>query len=199
MGAAYRVVLSHRGFLANLGILTVTFVGLLAWVSGAPIVMQGTSYGLSPLTFGVIFSLGAAGYVLGTAIATRIVMRIGLNRMMGIGTAVLALGGLIMAGVVALGLAHVLWFVCAMTIYLAGLGLALPAAMAGALTPFPDHAGTASSVMGFAQQSGAAASAAVVGLYLGHSAWPVASVVCVTGCLSFVIWLFTRRVRTAVN
>jgi DHA1 family bicyclomycin/chloramphenicol resistance-like MFS transporter len=39
--ALYRSVLVHRGFLANLGILTTTFVGLFAWVSGAPIVMQG--------------------------------------------------------------------------------------------------------------------------------------------------------------
>jgi DHA1 family bicyclomycin/chloramphenicol resistance-like MFS transporter len=84
-----------------------------------------------------------------------------------------------------------------MTIYLAGLGLAFPSAMAGALTPFPDRAGTASSVLGFAQQSGAALSAAGVGLYLGHSAWPVASVVCATGCAALVIWLCTRRVRTA--
>jgi MFS transporter, DHA1 family, multidrug resistance protein len=52
-------------------------------------------------------------------------------------------------------------------------------------------------VMGLVQQSGAAITAAAVGAYLGHSAWPVASVVAVMGCLSFVIWLFTRRVRAA--
>jgi MFS transporter, DHA1 family, multidrug resistance protein len=84
-----------------------------------------------------------------------------------------------------------------MTIYLFGLGLALPATMAGALTPFPDRAGTASSVMGFTQQSGAAITAAAVGLYLGHSAWPVASVVASMGCLAFLIWLSTRRIRVA--
>ncbi len=71
--------------------------------------------------------------------------------------------------------------------------------MAGALTPFPDRAGTASSVMGFAQQTGAAITAAAVGAYLGRSAWPVASVVATMGCLSFVIWLMTRRVRTEIS
>ena len=80
-----RSVLVHRGFLANLGILTTTFVGLFAWVSGAPVVMQGTSYGLTPLVFGVTFALGAGGYMLGTFIASRIVMRIGIDRTMGIG------------------------------------------------------------------------------------------------------------------
>ena len=61
----YRSVLRHRGFLANLGILTTTFVGLFAWVSGAPVVMQGSSYGLSPLLFGVTFAMAAAGYLRG--------------------------------------------------------------------------------------------------------------------------------------
>jgi DHA1 family bicyclomycin/chloramphenicol resistance-like MFS transporter len=193
----YRSVLVHRGFLANLGILTTTFIGLFAWVSGAPIVMQGVVYGLSPLVFGVTFAMGAAGYMAGAYVAARIVLRFGLDRTMGIGCATLAIGGLIMAAVVALGLTNVLWFVGAMTIYLAGLGFALPMAMAGALTPFPDRAGTASSLMGFTQQSGAAIIAGAIGLYLGHSAWPVAAVVSTMGCVAFVIWALTRKVRVA--
>ena len=104
MTGLYRSVLVHRGFLANLGILTTTFVGLFAWVSGAPIVMQGAVYGLSPLVFGVTFAIGAAGYMVGAYIAARIVMRLGLDRTMGIGCVILAAGGLIMVAVVALGL-----------------------------------------------------------------------------------------------
>jgi DHA1 family bicyclomycin/chloramphenicol resistance-like MFS transporter len=136
---------------------------------------------------------------LGTFVAARIVMRFGLDRLIGLGTATMACAGLLMAAVIGFALPHVLWFVGAMTLYLAGLGFALPATMAGALTPFPDRAGTASSVMGFTQQTGAAITAAVVGAYLGHSAWPVASVVAAMGCLSFLIWLLTRRVRTEIS
>ena len=197
MIALYPSVLKHRGFLANLGIMTTTFIGLFAWVSGAPIVMQGASYGLSPLVFGVTFALGAAGYMTGTFVASRIVMRLGIDRTMGIGCVVLAAGGLIMTAVLALHLANVVWFVGSMMIYLAGLGLALPAAMAGALTPFHDRAGTASSLMGFTQQSGAALAAGGIGLYLGQSAWPVATVVASMGCVALVIWMTTRRVRAA--
>jgi DHA1 family bicyclomycin/chloramphenicol resistance-like MFS transporter len=197
MGAMYRSVAVHRGFLAYLAILTAAFVGLFAWISGAPVVMQTATYGLTPFIFGVSFALGSAGYVLGTFIAARIVMRLGLDRLIGIGTAAMACGGLAMAAVVALALPHVLWFVSAMTLYLAGLGFALPATMAGALTPFHDRAGTASSVMGFVQQTGAAITAAAVGAYLGHSAWPVASVVATMGCVTFVVWAVTRQVRRA--
>jgi len=196
MGALYRSVLAHRGFLTHLGILTASFVGLFAWISGASIVMQGASYGLSPVVFGVTFAVGTLGYVIGTTIAARIVMRAGLDRTIGIGTMALAAGGLAMAAVVALGLTHVGWLVGAMMIYLTGLGLALPQAMAGAMTPFPDRAGTASSLMGFAQQSTAAIAAAAIGLYLGRSAWPVAGVVAAMGCLSLLIWASTRHMRT---
>jgi DHA1 family bicyclomycin/chloramphenicol resistance-like MFS transporter len=194
MGRLYRSVLEHRGFLAHLGILTTTFAGLLAWVSGASVVMQGI-YGLTPFAFGTTYAVGAAGYMLGTHIASRVVMRLGLDRTIGIGAVTMAAGGLSMAAVAALGLAHVAWLVGAMTIYLAGMGLVLPQTMAGALTPFPDRAGTASSLMGFTQQSSAAIVAAAIGAYLGRSAWPVAGVVAAMGCLALLIWALTRDVR----
>jgi DHA1 family bicyclomycin/chloramphenicol resistance-like MFS transporter len=197
MGALYRSVLAHRGFLANLGILTVTFIGLFAWISGAPIVMQGPRYGLSPVLFGMIFATGAAGYMAGAYAASRVVMRFGLDRTIGIGGVVMAFGGLLMAAGVTLGLSHVAWLVAPMMIYLAGMGLALPQTQAAALTPFPDRAGTASSLLGFAQQSSAAIAAAAIGLYLGDSAWPVAGTVATMGCLALLIWAFTRNVRRA--
>jgi len=198
MAGLYRSVIVHRGFLANLGIMTTSFVGLFAWISGAPMVMQGARYGLSPVIFGITFALGAAGFMTGTFIGSRLVMRLGIDRMMGIGTAIMALGGLFMVAVIVFALANVVWFVGTMTIYLAGLGLALPSAMAGALTPFPDRAGTASSAMGFVQQTGAAVSAAAIGYYLGTSPWPVAATLAIAGCLACLIWATTRKVRTTL-
>jgi DHA1 family bicyclomycin/chloramphenicol resistance-like MFS transporter len=189
----YGAVLRHRGFLVYLGILTISYAGLFAWISGASVVLQGI-YGLSAVAFGFTFALGAAGYMLGASVATRLVVRLGLDRTMGLGVMVLAAGGLALAAVVAAGIPGV-WLVAAMAIYLAGLGLAMPQAMAGALTPFPDRAGTAASLMGLVQQTVAAVVAAIVGDYLGRSAWPVAGVVVAMGCLTLLLWAFTRRLR----
>jgi DHA1 family bicyclomycin/chloramphenicol resistance-like MFS transporter len=190
----YGAVLRHRGFLAYLGIITVTYAGLFAWVAGGSVVLQGV-YGLSAFAFGFTFAIGAAGYVVGTMIAARRVLRLGLDRTIGLGVVLVAAGGLAVAAVVAAGIPNAVWLVAAMALYLAGLGLSMPQAMAGALTPFPDRAGTASSLMGFVQQTVAAIVAAVVGAYLGRSAWPVAGVVAVMGCLAFLLWAFTRRLR----
>jgi DHA1 family bicyclomycin/chloramphenicol resistance-like MFS transporter len=196
-GRMFASVLAHRSFLAHLGIVITTFVGLYAWVSGSSIVIQGI-YGLSPLAFGATYAIGSSGYLLGTNIAVRVVMRHGLDRMIGIGTAIMAAGGLMMAAVVALGLTNVIWLVAGMTIYLTGMGLSMPQTMAGAVTPFPDRAGTASSLLGFSQQSSASIAAAIIGAYLGRSAWPVAGTVAAMGCLAFAFWMVTRRERNAV-
>ena len=47
---SYGSVLRHRGFIANLAILTISYAGLFAWISGAAFVLQGI---LRPLGFGV--------------------------------------------------------------------------------------------------------------------------------------------------
>ena len=194
MGALYRSVLVHRGFLANLGILVAAFVGLFAWISGAPFVMQGL-YAMTPVAFGAAYAVGAAGYMVGAYVAARVVMRLGLDRTVGMGAVIMAAGGLAMAASVALGLSSVAWLVGTMTVYLAGMGLVLPQTQAGALTPFADRAGTASSLLGFAQQSSAAIAAAAIGHFLGYSAWPVAGTIGVAGVVGLVLWVTTRRVR----
>jgi MFS transporter, DHA1 family, multidrug resistance protein len=189
----YGAVLRHRGFLIYLGILTISYAGLFAWISGASVVLQSI-YGLSAVAFGFTFALGAAGYMVGAMIATRLVVRLGLDRTIGVGVVVLAGGGLVLAAVVAAGIPGI-WLVAAMAVYLAGLGLAMPQAMAGALTPFPDRAGTAASLMGLVQQTVAAIVAAVIGGYLGRSAWPMTGVVLAMGCLTFLLWVLSRRFR----
>jgi MFS transporter, DHA1 family, multidrug resistance protein len=193
----FGAVLQHRGFLVYLGILTISYAGLFAWISGASVVLQRV-YNLSPVTFGLIFALGAAGYMAGAITAARLVVRLGLDRTIGLGVSVLAAGGLALAAVVAAGIPGG-WLVVAMAVYLAGLGLAMPQAMAGALTPFPDRAGTAASLLGLVQQTVAACVAAVIGGYLGHSAWPMTGVVVAMGCLTFLLWVFTRRLRVGMQ
>jgi DHA1 family bicyclomycin/chloramphenicol resistance-like MFS transporter len=193
MVGGYGAVVRHRGFLIYLGIITISYAGLFAWVSGASVVLQSV-YGLSPTAFGFTFALGALGYMAGATIAARLVVRLGLDRTIGAGVIVLAAGGLALAAVVAVGIPGI-WLVAAMALYLAGLGLAMPQAMAGALTPFPDRAGTAASLMGLVQQTVAAIVAAVIGGYLGRSAWPMTGVVLGMSCLTFLLWALSRRFR----
>jgi DHA1 family bicyclomycin/chloramphenicol resistance-like MFS transporter len=194
LGKGYLSLLRHRSFVAYLGILTIGYAGLFAWISAAAVVLEGI-YGMSAVTFGFTFALGAAGFMAGAAGAARLVQRFGIDRMMGLGGSLLAVGGTGFALIVALQIPNGLWLIVMMAIYLAGLGLAMPQAMAGALTPFPERAGMAASLLGVVQQSAAAAAAATIGAYLGPSAWPVAGAVLAAGWLTFLVWAFTRSIR----
>jgi MFS transporter, DHA1 family, multidrug resistance protein len=190
----YRTFMKNRVFLAHLGIVTCSFMGLFAWISGAPFVLQDL-YGLSALEFGVAFALGSAGYLLGTVLAAGIVTHIGLDRTIGLGGLALALGGLAMVAAVALGLTSAASLVLPAAFYLAGLGLAMPQGFAGAMSPFPGRAGAASSLIGFTQQTSAAALGAAVGHMLGQTAWPLVIAIATMGCLTLLIWLVSRGIR----
>src|SRR5262245_18932902 len=190
----YRTFMKNSVFLAHLGIVTCSFMGLFAWISGASFVLQDL-YGLSAPEFGVAFALGSAGYMLGTVLAAGIVTHIGLDRTIGLGGVALAVGGLAMVAAVTLGLTSAASLVLPAALYLAGLGLAMPQGFAGAMSPFQDRAGAASSLVGFVQQTSAAALGAVVGHTLGQTAWPLAVAIAAMGCLTLVIWMFSRGIR----
>jgi hypothetical protein len=85
--------------------------------------------------------------------------------------------------------------VLAMAIYLAGMGLVLPQAQAGALLPFPQRAGAASSLMGVVQQTSSALLGAFLGHVLGATALPLAMSVAIVGCLALIVWALTRCIR----
>ena len=94
---SYRVVARNPAYLAYLGLASTSYAGLFAWISGASFVLQNL-YGLTPFNFGVAFALGSVGYMTGTALAARLVVKVGLDRTIGVGACALAAGGLVHDG-----------------------------------------------------------------------------------------------------
>jgi DHA1 family bicyclomycin/chloramphenicol resistance-like MFS transporter len=191
---AYRTFMRNRVFLAHVGIVACGIGGLFAWISTAAFVLQDI-YGLSALEFGMAFTASSAGYLVGTWLAAHFVVRMGIDRAIGLGSLGLAAGGLASVLTLGLGFSSATVLVVSMALYLAGLGLALPQAQAGALLPFPERAGAASSLVGFSQQTAGALVGTVVGFLLGQSAWPLTIAVAIMGCLAFALWALTRKLR----
>ena len=187
----YGIFLRHRTFRIYLAIVSASYGGLFAWISGSSFVLQDL-YGLSPLLFGLVFAAATLGYGLGTLLAARLVVRIGIDRTIVCGGVALAVGGLAMAAATALGATSPAALAVPMALYLCGLGLAMPQSMAGALMPFPERAGAASSLLGFLQQATASAIGIVVGQMLGSSALPLAAIVAAMGVLALALALFRR-------
>ena len=196
MARSYRVVARNPAYLSYLGITSAAYAGLFAWISGSAFVLQNL-FGLTPFSFGVAFALGSVGYMIGSAFAARIVVKLGLDRVLGLGGCACAAGGLAMVTSVALSLTSPVALILPVAIYLAGLGMVLPQGIAGAMTPFPERAGAASSLFGFVQQSIAALCGTAVGWYLGQSGWPLALGVAAMGCATLGLWLATRALRRA--
>ena len=192
--SGYAEIARNRAVLAYVGMLAVSFAGVFAWISGSSFVLQDI-YGLSALSFGLAFAAASGGYLAGTTVATRIVLRLGLDRTIGIGAIALAAGGLAAVAAIPLGGGSPIPLIAAMALYAVGMGLVQPQTMAGAMMPFPHRAGTASSLLGVSQMVCAALIGAIVGRLIGTSAWPVAIPLALTGCGTLLLWIVSRGVR----
>lgn len=135
--------------------MTFAYGALFTFISVSAFVVIDV-LGVAPDRFGYLFFFVAFGFVAGGMTGGRLVKRVGIETLVGVGIAVgvcVALVGLMFAGLRIESIATVIvpvigtFFAC---------GLVLPNATAGALMPFPQMAGTASSAIGFFQMSGGA-------------------------------------------
>lgn len=160
----YADLLKSGTFLYYVMCSSLSFAGLFAFISGSSFILQNV-FGLSPQIFGFSFTFMVAGYISGTLLGGRLTMRLGIDQLIMFGAALLALGGLAMTVMTMLQIAGALGVIVPMAVYSAGVGLMMPQSMAGALTPFPDKAGTASSLLGFIQT----VAGSLAGIYIGHN------------------------------
>lgn len=192
---SYRVLLRHRGFLAYLGLTTIAFAGLFAYISTSSFILQ-TVYGLTAIAYGAAFAIGVIGFVGGTLAAGPLVKRYGLDGAIGVGAAAVAFGGVLMLALVGFGPKTPASVVAPMMAYLFGVGLVMPQSMASAMQPFPERAGAASSLVGFAQMSFGAFVGVVLGRSLGAGGvMALPATVAAFGVATLVLFLVTAKAR----
>jgi DHA1 family bicyclomycin/chloramphenicol resistance-like MFS transporter len=169
-----------------------------AYLGGAPYV--GTEvFGMSPAVLGFFFGAPAIGYFLGNFISGRFSARIGVNRMVLIGTLINCTGILLSMLVFWLGLGSEWTFFGFMTFVGLGNGMTIPNATAGMLSVRPHLAGTASGLGGAIMLGGGAGLSALAGALLvpGTGAWPLlwimlATAICAILAIQLVIWRSQR-------
>jgi DHA1 family bicyclomycin/chloramphenicol resistance-like MFS transporter len=196
--ASIGVVARNRSALAYVGIISGGYGGLFAFISGSPFVLQSV-YALDPFGYAAAFAIASIGYIGGSSLAAKLVTRIGIDRTIGWGVLAFAVASGAMIVATALAPQAVVGFVAPMTLYLFGLGLAMPQSFAGALQPFPERAGAASSLFGCVQQAVAASTGVLVAHALGATAWPLVIGIAVPGTAALAIWAATRGVRAKIG
>ncbi|MEN2977123.1 multidrug effflux MFS transporter [Tistrella bauzanensis] len=168
------------------------FGGLFAWVSNSSVLLI-EGYRVAPDRFGLFFGLAVAGYVLGAATGGRLVMRLGSLNLLGLGIAIMALGGLAMAAQTLAGIDGPLGVALSAAALLAGAGLALPQAFTAAILPYPRIAGTASALIGCAQMTTGGIVAAATAPLADGTPTPIAATILVLSAVALVAYV--RLVR----
>jgi DHA1 family bicyclomycin/chloramphenicol resistance-like MFS transporter len=192
--ASFKVVLRNPAFRAYVGINACAFSGLFAFISSSSFILQ-TNYGLSELSFGLLFGVVAMAYIAGTLLGPLLVRPWGLDGALAIGVAFLATGGWLQLCGIVLFPHHPFYVITPMMIYMIGIGTVMPQSMAAALTPFPERAGAASSFVGFTQMTSGAAVGAIVGALIDRSVLPLPIALCGMGTAALMIFWYTRAHR----
>ena len=181
----YRQLLRSRAFTGYVLVAACGFSGLFAFLAGSSFVFVSV-LGESERGFGWLFGTVMLGNITGSMIGSRLVRKVGIERMVRAGTLLMVIAGVAL-GLLALGGANrPVAIVVPMFAYMVAFMLTMPPATAGALTPFPKIAGSASSLMSFGQFLVASTAALVVGIAFDGTARPMAFAIALASIGAFV-------------
>lgn len=182
----YGAILSDRQAVGYMACSAFGFVGVIAFVTNSAFVLM-ENYGLPPHHYGYGFSFVMLGGSVGAFFNGRLVQRLGISAMLGIGTTLLGVGGAALLAAVAAGAALAGILVPAL-IYMFGVGFVFANTMARALGRFPSRGGAASSLFGANQFLIGAVVAAALSLVTVPTPYPLAATMAFAGVGSAVVW-----------
>lgn len=172
-----------------------------AYLGGAPFVGLRIFH-LSPAQLGSYFALPALGYGAGNFISGRYATRIGMDRMVLLGTIAATVALSITLAADLAGMSHPLIFFPAVGVAGIGNGMTLPSANSGMMSVRPELAGTASGLGATITVGGGAVLSAIAGAMLGpgSGATPLLLIMAASSFASIlaILWVIRRRAQLGV-
>jgi DHA1 family bicyclomycin/chloramphenicol resistance-like MFS transporter len=185
IAARYAELFRDARFRASLATMLLAQLGIIAFVSGSALAMVQALH-LTPTQFSALFAAVMLGQITGGITGSRLGPRLGIGRMVRLGAALVLAGGLLLAALALAGVAHWSAVVLPMIVYLFGCSFMIPNATAAALSPFPQMAGAASSLLGALPFGlGALVSAGLAAAFDGSSR-PMALTIALFGIAAFL-------------
>ena len=192
VAANFVMLFRDERFRASLATMLLAQMGIIAFVSSSALAMVQSLH-LTPTQFSLLFAAIMLGQITGGVTGSRLVVRLGIGRMVRLGAALALAGGLLLAALSLAGLAHWSAVVLPMILYLFGCSFMIPNATAAALSPFPQMAGAASSLLGALPFGlGALLSAALAAAFDGTTR-PMALSIAAFGIAAFLAERFYFR------
>jgi DHA1 family bicyclomycin/chloramphenicol resistance-like MFS transporter len=186
LARAFGAILAEPRFRAPFAAMLCGQVGIFAFVSSSAFVLV-KGLGMKPAAYSLLFASVMLGQIGGAWANGRLVMRLGIGRMLRVGGALVLAGGTSAAALAWAGIAHPLAVALPFAAFLCGTAFIAPNATAAALTPFPKSAGAASSLMGAASFAVGAVLSAVLGVLFDGSARAMASAAALGGLGAFLV------------
>ena len=152
---AHAALLRLPAFRAYAAVTAFSTCVFFAFAAGGPLVVIGRM-GHAPTTYGAALMLISVSWMAGTFAVSRLVHRLGVMRMLRLGTAVTLAGGVLAMAVELLLPAHILLFFLPVAVVAVGNGMTQPNAIAAAVSVRPQLAGTASGLVGALQMGSGA-------------------------------------------
>ncbi|MCR5864233.1 Bcr/CflA family efflux MFS transporter [Aquincola sp. J276] len=159
-----RQVAAHPTFFSWASLTACTYGGLFVVLASSSFVYIEV-LGLTASQYGLALGAGSLAYVGGTFACRRLLLRHGLAGAVQRGAFFSLAGGLGMAALAAAGVQSVAAVLLPQCLYAFGHGIHQPCGQTGAVSPFPQSAGVAAALAGFAL----ALVAFCVGLWLGQA------------------------------
>ena len=161
----YRKLLGNRRYLAYTTVFALGTTGYFGFLANGPAVLIG-DMGLAPWQFSLILGTISIQFVLAGYLASRLVLRIGIDRLLLV-AAILQLVAVVAFWLVALA-PTALWVTGTLCIFTFSNGLLFANSLAGATAVDPRIAGSASSLLG-SLQFGVGGTVAVIVASLPHA------------------------------
>ena len=192
IAANFAIIVRHPGFIVNTLSNCALYGAMFCWLSGALYVLIEVM-AVPVERASIYFALSTTGFMIGAAMAGRLASRVRPAKLViGGATAAAVVAGLIVAlaatgvvGVVALLVPGFVWWL--------GYGFHFPFTMAGSVAPFPEMAGSASSLIGFLQMLVAAVTVWTTGALFDGTPVPLGCLMLGLTCLGLGVYIAGRR------
>jgi DHA1 family bicyclomycin/chloramphenicol resistance-like MFS transporter len=146
----YRTLLTDRRHLGYALAGALSYSAYFVFSSVAAFVLIDV-VGVSPMSFALFYAAVALGYGVGAVTSARLARRLGLDRTVVVGLVVSVAGSLVHNALALAGVFDAYAIALPMAVVAVGLGMVFANLQTGAIAPFPQFAGAASSMAGFLQ------------------------------------------------
>ncbi len=193
IAAHWRRILRHPTFIAWTALLCATWGGLFTVLASSSFVFIEV-LGVGKIAYGAVLAICSLAYVGGTFLCRFLLARGNASRAVAVGAVFSLSGGVLLAGLSLFTPPSVWTVLPPMLLYAVGHGIHQPCGQASAISPFPDSAGTAASLSGFAMMLTAFIVGIVLGRSLNGTVFPLTlGVGGFSLCVAAVAWTLVRK------